>query len=377
MKKNKIIELIGGLSIAVAGIAVVVSGVKENKVESVNAETSKVFLHATSLWDQSNAWFAIYSYKDGQSPVWTKMTKVTYEGTDQSYYVGEYTVGYNFIFVRMNPAMSEPSWDAKWNQTYDLSGVPSEKNCYQIDNNSGSKADGSWHDFNPSATNTEYVVGTFGGHDNWDVSSGIKLVSHSTDEIKATIPLKAGDQFRFYVDSYLDPNYETSSKLVLKSGITVDISKSGDNFVAGNTLTEGPYILYWSYAAENWGLWIQSSVDTCDSLSCYIMQSETVGQCVTKFPTAKTRYLAMGDADKASFQTLAATPGTAAERYVQWASYLGQKPWEEGAASVSPKTNTISTLNDSGTSAWIIAVASLFSLTVLGSLVFYKKRRQK
>lgn len=366
MKKNKIIELIGGLSIAVAGVAAVVSGVKENKVESVSAdgETKTVYFEP-GVWNDAGAILWLHPHDGGADVLFSAVTDGICTATANA-------SCNSFTFVRGNTSGGPGKWgtDYVWNQT-DYTFTDS-KNYLKVDNwNNYSQ-----HFYNPNGTNKCLVRGDYGKAPTWSESTAISMSSNGDNEIFAVVPLKAGNSFRFYTDNKLDPYWNTENTNI-KSTSPAKVTKSGDNFVCGNDLVEGAYVIYYTYSGSDLGVYIAKTTDTAVSLSVYVLQSDTEGQHSTKFYSAKSRYLLMNESEQTAFKNEATTVGSGAEIYVAWATYLGQKPWEEGAASVSPKTNTISTLNDSGTSAWIIAVASLFSLTVLGSLVFYKKRRQK
>lgn len=321
----------------------------------------------------------VYYYNHGEGPYayainggsanWVKMTQVSYPGAIKDYY--EATVhasGYSYIFVRNDPSKEELSWDSKWTQTYDLAGVPEGKNCYHPNTHDGDKNWGEWHYFCPTNDGHEYAVGTF-GRDPWQVSSGVQFVdTPNPSEWKVTLPLKANDEFRFYINEYYDPCYDDNSKFVMKGESPVHAEKIGNNIVLPNDLVEGAYTVYWSAHTENWGLYIVASEDTAVSLGLYIMQSDAPGQCETKFAKAKTRFLAMTDADEiAAFKASAA-----AERYEAWAASLKQKPYEEGAVSGAPYVGENA---DSNNLIMIVSIVSLISASTLVGLIVIKRRR--
>jgi hypothetical protein len=112
-----------------------VAEVKAYDPDAIYAEDGWVYLKPNSNWTQSNAWFAIYFFKNGGSTEWVKMEKVN--GTP--YYgaklpdTSKYT---HLIFCRMDSGKSALDWGSKWNQSGDLpvSNVNSN-NCCSI--NSG------------------------------------------------------------------------------------------------------------------------------------------------------------------------------------------------------------------------------------------------
>ena len=303
---------------------------------------------------------------------WTKMNQVSYSGSDKSYYsCSVQSSGYKLIFTRMNKNnTSLLNWSNVWNQSYDLPGIQSGMNCYQIDSMSGDKHPGSWHVFNPSATNAEILVGTF-ERTPWSSAGGFVMVSDGENKISTIVPLTGGDEFKLYKDYYLDGGFEESSKYVLKSGMEslATQSSAGQNIVMKSTVPERAYKIEWCYADEGYGIWISYATDTEASLTLYVMQKDTNGQCNSKFSNAKDRYLDMDPADQSAFQS-----GEAHVRYEAWAAAKGQKPYEEGAVGTARElfveynknTNTIA----------IIVIISLVSVTAIGGFFFIRKRRE-
>lgn len=100
-------------------------GEEEDKEEDV-VDTATLYL-APGPWTVDGAWFAAYFFGEGNIYTWATLTD---EDTDGIYecIVPE---GYdNVIFCRMNPAETTPSWEAKWNQTNDL--TIGENNLYTV-----------------------------------------------------------------------------------------------------------------------------------------------------------------------------------------------------------------------------------------------------
>ena len=72
------------------------------------------------------------------------------------------------ILVRMNGNnLTEPSWDAKWNQSYDL-GLPSDKNWYRLTAYEGDKIAGEWNSthYGNDGDFSKYAFQINGGGDN-------------------------------------------------------------------------------------------------------------------------------------------------------------------------------------------------------------------
>lgn len=104
--------------------------------------TGKIYLNAggDKLWDQANAWFTAYFMNDNKSTTeWVTLTK-----NSEGLYEGEIPTGTwkYVIFVRNNPAGTEPSWGGNvWNQTDDLE-LQKGNNVYTI--TGWERGDGNW-----------------------------------------------------------------------------------------------------------------------------------------------------------------------------------------------------------------------------------------
>ena len=79
------------------------------------ATATKVYMQPNSNWKTDNARFAAYFFGNGEK--WVSMTDSDGDGI----YEANVPSGYSkVIFVRMNPSNSNNDWNAKWNQTGDL-----------------------------------------------------------------------------------------------------------------------------------------------------------------------------------------------------------------------------------------------------------------
>ena len=125
---------------------------------------TKLYLNP-DVWSADNAWFAAYFWGNAGN-TWVKMTAV--EGDAATYEVvvpeGDYA---NVIFVRMNPTVSEFSWDdgKKWNQTVDLTIPADENTLYTITGWGEEKSEGAWGVYDPNASTGGDDSGDEGGSD--------------------------------------------------------------------------------------------------------------------------------------------------------------------------------------------------------------------
>lgn len=143
-------------------------------------ETSGViYMKPNSNWLDAGAWFSAYFFGGPYGDLWMNMTDEDADGV----YECEVPVGYgNVIFVRMNPASAENSWDNKWGQTADLL-VPADDNiCYVIAK--GSWDSGSWTTFPPTEDGS--------GDDSGDDGSDDDPIAGENEQV---VYLNAGGSF--------------------------------------------------------------------------------------------------------------------------------------------------------------------------------------
>ena len=96
----------------------VVDGKLVVKEVCFSLESDTVYYLVPGEWAADNAAFGIYWFdKNSDTNGWVAMSKV--EG--HTYYSATVPAGAShIIFVRLDPAATEPNWDAKWNQSADL-----------------------------------------------------------------------------------------------------------------------------------------------------------------------------------------------------------------------------------------------------------------
>ena len=100
-----------------------------------------LYMKPCSDWLYDSPWFAVYFFGDSGN-TWSAMTGPNEDG----YYETTIPNGNwsNVIFCRMNPANTALSWDAKWNQTGDLT-LSDSYNCFVLD--AGWNGTGSWTNY--------------------------------------------------------------------------------------------------------------------------------------------------------------------------------------------------------------------------------------
>lgn len=90
--------------------------------------TSTIYLKPNSNWTQSSAWFAAYFYGNGE-----KWTTLTYNSELKLYECAVPAGFTKVIFCRMDSGKTgNLSWDAKWNQTGDLTIPTDGKNLFTV-----------------------------------------------------------------------------------------------------------------------------------------------------------------------------------------------------------------------------------------------------
>ena len=91
------------------------------------------------VWETANAKYAVYYFNGNQSNGWSEYMVSAGEDVYKTDIPDEYST---VIFVRLDPSKTK-GWDAKWNQTEDLT-IPSDKDMYSIEDWGGDKSPGSW-----------------------------------------------------------------------------------------------------------------------------------------------------------------------------------------------------------------------------------------
>ncbi len=99
-----------------------------------------IFFVPSSGWRDADARFSIYVWSDNNEYTFIPLKK--YDDRRYSAIVPEnYT---SCIFLRMNPATTDDTWDNKWNQTVDIT-MPSDKaSCFTLNENEWDGATGTW-----------------------------------------------------------------------------------------------------------------------------------------------------------------------------------------------------------------------------------------
>lgn len=111
----------------------------------VAAPVEYVYLKPNSNWTQANARFAIYTW-NGDSSMWVDMTDSDGDGIYEAPKAA-LNGNTNIIFCRMNPSNTTNDWNAKWNQTADLTLPGNGDNLYTIQAGTWDKGGGSWSKF--------------------------------------------------------------------------------------------------------------------------------------------------------------------------------------------------------------------------------------
>ena len=101
-------------------------------------------------WSSDAPRFEAYFFGAGET--WVTMTDADKDGVFEAGVPAGMT---SVIFVRMDSAKPEHSWDSKWNQTVDLT-IPSGQNCFTFgswgDESSEYKTTGTWSLYTPGST---------------------------------------------------------------------------------------------------------------------------------------------------------------------------------------------------------------------------------
>lgn len=241
-----------------------------------------------------------------------------------------------------------------------------------------------------------YAVGVFGSC-NWGVEGAGYMPKINENEYEGSITLSytEGDKFKvaFYNGSGLSSYfgyYDIVSSCGAYHYFTNDFE---DNIVC---YARGTYTIYFtdSNYGEEGGREKKISIEVAGSLNAEHLAAQLMafsaseGHCgdSERFPAMKTIFLGLDSSEKTIFQGYASSEigqfSNAYNRYVAWASALGENPWAAGKVSNAIKNfSPLSLFGEDGInlSLVVIIVASsvaLLSVTALSILVI-KKRKQK
>ena len=121
------------------------------------------------------------------------------------------------------------------------------------------------------------------------------------------------------------------------------------------------------------------SSDTAANLANYIMYEDTSNQCVSKFPTAKGYFENLSSSERASFMTSDDyVISTARNRLQAWATNLGKTISYINGDYVISNAKIVKPITDTSNNATTIAIiVSLMGITVLGSFLFLKRKKEQ
>lgn len=174
--------------------------------------TSVVYLKPNANWNQADARFAAYFYREGMQ--WVDMTDEDGDGI----YECEVPEGTSrVIFCRMNPNVAENRWNSEtdteetkalWNQSADLKLPIDDTNCYTIAEGAWDKGEGSWstlEDAKGTPEEPEPVVlewGIVGLNGDWNNNVEMTLVDGWY--VAENVTIKTTDGFKFRVGTTWD-----------------------------------------------------------------------------------------------------------------------------------------------------------------------------
>lgn len=152
-------------------------------------------------------------------------------------------------------------------------------------------------------------------------------------------------------------------------GYRITCASNSNRYLGRNGNYIGAYDPSNSYVAAGLYSLPGAPEDAAGELARYIMESDIEGQCVEKFPIAKDAYInLMDEAGRAAFKTMT----EAYERYIAWATALGQNPFDDEPAQASAPF-----IGNSNSATWMVTGILSFAALASGlGLVVYKKRKE-
>lgn len=146
---------------------------------------------APGVWNTDGAKFAIYYFNGSSDNGWSAFMSSVDANTFKADIPDAYTT---VIFVRLNSSASAPDWNARWNQTDDLT-ISGDNNLFTISDWGGDKSPGEWS-----------VYGQQGGGDNPGGGGGTPV---DPKDYETAVPSQCTDVMlqAFYWDSNTDKGF--------------------------------------------------------------------------------------------------------------------------------------------------------------------------
>lgn len=225
-----------------------------------------------------------------------------------------------------------------------------------------------------------YIVGDFGSCE-WGMEGAVHMESVN-DQYEGQVQLEFGDTFKIaYYNGTGLSSYFGYSWILESCGAYHYFSGDGDSDIT--CYARGTYNFYFTDSTYAEGKKISIELEgslNAEHLAAKLMgMGENPGHCGDKdrFPAMKAVYLGLSAAEKTVFQGYATSKTeqfkNAYDRYIAWASALGENPWAEGKAA---SANIVYGLNseDEGSTIVFITVAAISALA-FATLILIKKKR--
>lgn len=201
--------------------------------------TRKMYFKPNSNWHQENEFYQIYFIEQGGDH-WSN--KLTQNACDPTIYETKIPKDYTgkVIYVRLDASKSQSTWDSKWDQTGDLSGVSDNKNYFDV-----SDWDTGLKKYTPSTYTVTYAAGDHGTGTMTDSKSPYACGSNVTVLANG---FEANGDYEFDGYSYNSNNYSPGDvinginsnitltaqwKAIVKYTITVESSDENKGTVTG------------------------------------------------------------------------------------------------------------------------------------------------
>ena len=233
-----------------------------------------------------------------------------------------------------------------------------------------------------------YIAGNFpaGTEDDWKVSGGIYMTGTSNPgEYLGTVTLAFGDHFKsaYYNGTSLESYYGYSYVTANCGAYHYFTNNYQDNIVCYARGTYRMYFTDYDYGdSKKISLELVGSLNA-EHLAALLMSfNVSEGYCGDndRFPAMKTIFIGLTSAEQTTFKGYVSSETSqfknAYDRYVAWASALGENPWAAGKLSV--RFSVISGINPENTStALIVIIASTVTILSVGGYFLLRRKKQK
>ena len=354
--------------------------------------------------------YMVYLWANGHGGNWYSQSVETGSSISNTYNVNNYTIstaknggGSSTVQVKGNGGSYVSSGSYFTRQKIELKATAATGYVFSSWDYGKSTSSATNYDYVGTAAKTytatfgnasgRYIAGTFpaGTSDDWTVGASVFMTNTAVaGEYSGTVTLAFGDLVKtpYYNGSAFEYNmaYDSFNSLLPSAAAYYCFGDNGGDNHEIKCYAAGSYTFYFKDSAYDGSHKISVAYNgdlTAQHLAAKLMNfTEYAGHCGDndRFPAMKTIFLGLSSSEKTAFQGYASSGTTqfknAYDRYVAWASALGENPWAEGKLSSNLAFLSVINSDNASSSLTIIIISSVTVLSVVGYFVIKKKKQR-